>query len=308
MKENVIVSTNYRYLGIAILQRALDDICPIDRIDSNLPELKKAQLLKEHIEKIRDRERKFKTQEDELDLEWSKIQEDAEEEWTRFLIDRKSAFERIEKTRNAEKVKTRVESYRAQEQLRISTILRELEEAREAYRVKSETRKRPYTERAKAAKKRSLENKANKKIVNTKAHYGKMITNAIASENTEKVERRLSEARATWSRREEELKQKYAFKVSTHNHKRLEQDQIRLSVDWFIHDVPKVLFWCNLAGTTLHECYRGVQRRLVLLGRESKELNEVVKKVKAGDYHDLTPGFRHGNLISPFNSIIEHNS
>ena len=291
MQENVIVSTNYRYLGISVLQRALDDICPIDHIDPNLNEEKKQQLLKEHLKKIKDRERKFSIQESELDLEWQKIQDDAEEEWSRFLKDRKAAFERIEKTRNAVKVKNKVEEYKGQEQLRISTILRELEEAKEAYKKKSETRKRPYTERAIAAKYRSLENKANKKITNAKAHYANMISNKLASENTEKVERRLREAKETWENREKAIKDKYTFKVNTHNHKRLEQDQIRLAIDWFVDDVPKVLFWCNLAGTTLHECYRGVQRRLKLLGRESMEFNDVFERVRAGEFFDLNPGF-----------------
>lgn len=291
---------NYQRLALHLLSRALDDICPLEIMDEDTGELIENKL-SEQVEKIKDRAQKFTLDEKELDEEWDSIYQKAEDEWNTFLKERKSAFSRIEKTRNRDKVNSKIITHKSNRKLRILRIEKDLIKKKKEYEqkvLKAARKGKPIKEDVIKRKIASLERYSAKRMQSSIKHYENMIKNAEALENTEHVNRRLQESKEIWARREREIKEKYALKVFTFNHKSIEQDQIRLSLYWFIDDIKKVNFWCLLAGVSLEQCYDAVKRRLALLDRTSPEIEDIIQQIKSGKLRPITTGFTKEDLQS----------
>jgi hypothetical protein len=141
------------------------------------------------------------------------------------------------------------------------------------------------------AKKRQFDREEQRKIEFTQRRYAVIISNVKKTDNRAKVDERLKESQEVWARREQRLREKFALRQQNHNHKRIEQDQVRLALEWFIYDIDKVNHWCMLAGISLMTCYYGVRRRLEMLSRACPEIDEVLQRIKAGEIQPPDTGY-----------------
>src|SRR5688572_7787603 len=106
------IHTQYRKLGIMILAKALDDICPTFNGEA---EEEKNLKIKERIEF-------FAKSEVELDKEWEELEREAQEELDNFKKEREAIFTKIAKTKNSDKIRQKIESFEHKKQVRVDYL------------------------------------------------------------------------------------------------------------------------------------------------------------------------------------------
>jgi len=82
-----------------------------------------------------------------------------------------------------------------------------------------------------------------------------------------------------WNKKYDKVREQFKEREYVFNNKREELDLIRLSVEGFVKDFERIKHWCVTAGVPLKTCYTEVVLRLSMLGRKSKEIEDIVKKV-----------------------------
>lgn len=286
----------HKRLAFEVIARALDDICPVEEPGEQLrtPE-EREEFMRSQLENIKLRVQRYQIYESELDAEWEQIQRDAVSKFTRHVIERDSTFDRIRATHNGQRIAVGVSRYESQKASRIKSVTARNEADKNSYlkRVEKERVKGISTSQCEIDAKISEFDKSLKnKIRAITERYDAYIRNLLKTDNKETVERRLENSKDVWNRRAEELWEQLKVREANHNSKRQEFDQIRLAVDWFIADVEKVVFWCQVAGIPLIQCYEGVKRRLDLMHRQSDEFDAVLQRVKAGEFTNKPVGFR----------------
>jgi hypothetical protein len=286
----------HKRLAFEIISRALDDICPAEEPGEQVrtPE-EREEFMKEQLENINLRVQRYQIYESELDTEWEQIEREAEIKFGKHVSERDSTFDRIRGTHNGQRIAVGVARYESQKSSRIRSVTARTEADKMSYlkRVDKERAKGNPTNQTEIDSKISeLDRNLQNKIQAITERYDGYIRNLQRTNNKETVERRLENSREVWNRRAEELWEQLKVREANHNSKRQEFDQIRLAIDWFIADVEKVSFWCQVAGIPLIQCYEGVKRRLDLIHRQSDEFDAVLKRVKSGEFMDKPVGFR----------------
>ena len=62
------------------------------------------------------------------------------------------------------------------------------------------------------------------------------------------------------------------------------KDLIKVALEWFINDFEKVLNYCRKENLNVKDCYLEVKNRLALLGRSSEELEKLIERIDRHDY------------------------
>ncbi len=263
----------YKKLGIIVLAKALDDICPTFNGE---PE-------EERQLEIDRRINFFKTSEVELDNEWKELEKEATSELKDFIKERDSIFSKIVKTNNSERIKGKIAGFEAKKQARVEYLARKNEREVASLNQKlSEAKEGSKKHTQLMAKLKDLEKDMQSKIKKTEIRYNTIIKNTMNSDNSERVELRLQQSKEVWERKYKELEEKHMAKESIHNTKRMEFDQIRIAMKGFAEEVEYFKHWCTLADITLKECYQEAIKRAKMIGRSTKELEGVLQNIILG--------------------------
>jgi len=263
----------YRKLGIIVLSKALDDICPTFHGETD----EDKQL------KIKERVKFFKHSEVDLDKEWRELERDATRELKGFIKERDTIFSKIAKTNNSEKVRNRISGFEAKKQTRVEYLSRKFDRETEALKKKlSEVEEGSKKHTQLLTKISDLDKLTQAKIKKTELRYNTIIKNTMNSDNSERVANRLKQSQEVWERKYKELEDKHLTKESIHNNKRMELDQIRIAMKGFVEELDSFQHWCTLSHVTLKECYSEAIRRAEMVNRDTAELEGVLTNIIAG--------------------------
>jgi Mg-chelatase subunit ChlI len=267
------IHRQYKKVGIIVLAKALDDICP--NFYGEAEEDKKS--------KIKERVEFFKHSEVELDTEWKELEKEADAELKQFLKERDIIFTKIAKTHNSERIKQKIAGFETKKQARVDYLSRKLERDTEALKekmigLKKNTKKYQQLN----AKINQLQKTTSSKIKKTELRYNTIIKNTMNSDNTERVAHRLGQSKAVWERKYKELKDKYLVKEIIHNNKRMEFDQIRIAMEGFANEAKYFKDWCILSEVPLKACYTEAIKRARMVNRDTSEIERVLEKIKEG--------------------------
>lgn len=106
--------------------------------------------------------------------------------------------------------------------------------------------------------------------------------------NSRTIEPKLHPVKKNYSKKLESLLSNYKIKEKGYNIRRNQKDRIRMSLQWFVEDFEKVKQFCLSCNIDLKSCYYEVRRRLTMAGRESDELNDLIKKIENHEYQSGT--------------------
>jgi ferredoxin len=269
------IHTQYRKLGIMVLAKALDDICPTFQGEAE----------EEKRLKIADRISSFAKSEVELDKEWDELEKEAKEELENFLKERDTIFSKISKTNNSEKIKSRIEGFESKKQARVEYLARKMERDVESLKAKLSQLKKGTKKYSQIASKVTQTEKATaSKIKKTELRYNTIIKNTMNSDNSERVTQRLAQSRVVWDRKYRELMEKHLVKETIHNNKRMEHDQIRIAINSFSNEVEHIKHWCTLCDVTLKECYTEAIKRAKMVNRDYSGIEKVLQEISAGEF------------------------
>jgi hypothetical protein len=108
--------------------------------------------------------------------------------------------------------------------------------------------------------------------------------NIKRSKNIERIPIRLQKAEQSWEGKFKRLRNRFMIKETGYNIRRNQRDRIRASLQWFIEDSDQVLHLCRVSGLDVKNCYYIVRERLHAIGRRSKPLEELIKKIENHEY------------------------
>ena len=257
----------YRNASLTILAKALDDICP--KFEGE-PETVRNSLIK-------DRKKFFKQQEQLLDKEWGALDREATRELKKLNTERRAVISKIKGSKKTSKIKSKITSL----ELNMNNRLRYLNEKMDAEVKDLKEKALEFDESSK--KYLQIQKKIDKtitsyqnKIESTKNRYKVIIDNVQSTDNSNKIEERIEHSKDVWKRKYLKLKDQFEEKESIHNTKRFEQDQVRLAVQGFVEEIPRIKHFCLMAGVPLRTCYQEVNKRLELLGRKPLDLDTLL--------------------------------
>ncbi len=267
------IHTQYVKLGVMILKKALDDICPT--YEGEEEEEKKL--------KIAERIKFFSMSEVLLDKEWKELEKEAEAEVRNFKKERDTIFSKIAKTNNSAKVQVKVDSFEVKKQARVEYLTRKMDKTIETFTealsdVEKGTKKHIQAE----AKIKQLEAVVIGKIKKTELRYNTIIKNTLNSDNSERVAQRLEQSKAVWARKYNELRDKHLTKETIHNHRRMEFDQIRTAIDGFPREIEHIRHWCTLSQVAMKDCYTQAIKRAKMVERDYSNIEKALKEISAG--------------------------
>lgn len=263
----------YRKLGITVLSKALDDICPTYQGETE--EDKKL--------KIEERISFYKQNEIDLDKEWQELEKEATDELKSFIKERDTIFSKIAKTDNSSRIQTKIKGFEAKKTARVEYLTRKFEREDAALRKKlTEAKEGSKKYQQITTKLAELDKTTKDKIKKAELRYNTIIKNTINSDNSERVAARLQQSREVWERKYNELRDKHLTKETIHNNKRMELDQIRIAIRGFVEELDSFKHWCTLSDVTLKECYLEAIRRAKMVKRDTKELEGVLTKIING--------------------------
>lgn len=263
----------YKKLGIIVLSKALDDICPTFQGEAE----------EDKELKIKERIKFFKQSEIELDREWEELEKEAKNELKDFLKERDTIFSKIAKTNNSERIKAKITAFEIKKQARVDYLSRKADRERAVLNKKLSEAKESSKKRTQIlAKIKDLDKSTQDKIKKTEMRYNTIIKNTMNSDNSERVENRLQQSREVWERKYKELEEKHLVKESIHNNKRMEYDQIRIAMKGFVEEVDSFKHWCTLSDITLKECYTEAIKRAKMIKRDTSALEGVLTNIIAG--------------------------
>lgn len=268
---------NYKYqkLGLIVLAKALDDICPTFNGEAK----------EDKAFKIKERIKTFKLTETELDDEWRQLEKEATEEVKNFEKEKSSLISKIQRTKNTNKVRLKVSDFEIKKSERVNYLLRKLDRESQSLKAKLEvldTNSKKYKQLA--SKLDRLQITTDEKIRKSESRFNTIIKNTMNSDNTEKIAKRLLISEEVWQRKYKELEEKHLLKESIHNNRRMELDQIRIAVDGFVNETDSIKHWCLVSGVTLKDCYKEVARRLDLINRDNSVIIEILEKIRMGEF------------------------
>lgn len=261
----------YRKLCLTVLSKTLDDICP--KFDGET-EKTKSQLIKERI-------KTFKNNERELDKEWQELEEEAELELRQFHANREKILKKIERTRKTEKIEAKVKELNHKKHIRVSYLIQKQKDMNEIF--SSQLKELEKDSRAYKQLKRKIStynNSIQDKIRKTEFRYNTIINNTLNSDNSEKVKERIEQSIRVWDRKFDKLKAKFIEREIIYENKRFELDQIRMAIEDFEEQLPRMMHWCLMAGVSLKDCYTSVVERMRMVERESEKINTILERIK----------------------------
>ena len=268
------VQTQYKKLGIMVLAKALDDICP--NFAGEAEEEKRLR--------IKERISFYSKSEVELDKEWKELDKEATRELSKFIKERDTIFSKIGKTNNSERVKQKIAGFEQKRQARVDYLARKSERDTELLKERlSELKKGTKKYSQIAAKITQVQKTTENKIKKTELRYNTIIKNTMNSDNSERVAHRLEQSKAVWERKYKELRDKHLVKETIHNNKRMEYDQIRIALNSFAQEVDFIKHWCIISDVTLKECYSEAVKRTRMVKRDASQIEAVLKNIVAGD-------------------------
>lgn len=249
----------YRYqkLSLTVLQKALDEICPKF----------------EDEEKVKERIELFEVYELELDEEWEELEREAERELELFYEERNLIFSKIERTKNSNKVQSKVDGFETKKQRRVEYLHRKRDQLLGSI---------PLDDEKLEQKRERINNQYDEKIRKSEIRFNTIINNTLNTDNTENVARRLEQSKKVWDRKYEELKHSFELREIIHNNKRMEFDQIRLAVQGFEEEFERVALWCLMGGVTPLSCYVQVKERMEMIGLETLKIDTMISDIRAG--------------------------
>ncbi len=260
----------HRNIGLHVLARALDDICP--KFEHEPPNIR-AELIKE-------REQQFKEQEYLLDKEWEELEKEAEKAVQLLDKEREQVIKRLRKTRNTSKIKAKIKALKRNRDSKIKYLkTRQTNQTTELKRLLKQFDKTNKKFAQTKSKINFVTENTLKSISNVKERYQKIIEKVLATDNAKKIEQRIENSIKIWEAKKQKLKIQYQEREKVFNNKRRELDAIRVAVEGFVFEFSSVEKWCNLVGVRPKVCYIEAKERLSLLGRNSKELNDLVDKL-----------------------------
>lgn len=267
------IHTQYKKLGIMVIAKSLDDICP-----NYLGEAEEDKKLK-----IKERIAFFQTTEVELDKEWEELEKEAKTELEQFIKERDTIFSKIAKTNNSERIKQKIAGFETKKQARVDYLSRKAEREIESLREKLIGLKRNTKKYSQLTSKINQTQKLTaNKIKKTELRYNTIIKNTMNSDNAERVAHRLEQSKAVWKRKYQELKDKHLVKETIHNNKRMEFDQIRIALSGFANEVQYFKEWCTLSEVSLKQCYTEAIKRATMIKGDTSQIEEVLKNITAG--------------------------
>lgn len=252
---------NYKYqkLGLAVLSKALDDICPTFE---NEPSEIRENLIKERVIF-------YKQQERDLDKEWRYMEREATSEVKEFERDRDKIIKKLEKTVKTKRIQIKVKDLEHKKQQRLEYLQqKKLHEERNLTErlTKLNPTSKKYIQISKKLK--NFSESMEDKIRKSEIRYNTIINNTLNSDNTEKVTKRLEHSKKVWDKKYEKLKAKYEDRENIYHNKRFELDQIRMSINGFVEEVDRIRHWCLISGVSVKACYNSVKQRILMVGRE----------------------------------------
>jgi hypothetical protein len=257
----------YKTIGLHVLERMLDDICP--KFDYE-PEEIRQQLIK-------DRHTIFLQQETSLDKEWDGLEKEAALAVKNLTKEREQIIKRLTKSKNTAKLKLKVKLLKQTKSFKIRNLKQKVNLLVQEFKteLKSTPRNNKRYVQLQSKINTAIKNK-NYQVESLTKRYDKAIDKILKVDNTEIVENKIKQSFLIWNKKYEKLKKHFEEKEMAFENKRHELDQIRFSVEGFVYEFESVDKWCNLVGIPVKICYQEAQERLRLLGRESEELNEMV--------------------------------
>lgn len=262
---------NYKYknLSLTVIAKALDDICPKYE---NEPQNIRDSLIKERISF-------FAASEKALDKEWNTLNKEADKEVANLNKERTQVIKKLERTKKTARIKLKVKSLERNRDKRIKYLQNKLKN--ESLRLTQQLKTlNPTTKKYKQIKRKSdrFTVSINTKIETAKERYTKIINNTLASDNSANVDERIKQSKKVWDKKFKKLERQFHEKETIHNNKRIDDDQIRLAVQGFVEERDRINHWCLMIGINPRICYQEVQDRLKLLGRNSLEIDELVRE------------------------------
>lgn len=268
------IDAQYRKTAIIVLAKALDDICPTFSLETK----------EERKLKVKERIEFFKESEVEIDNEWEVLEEEASRELSDFYKDREVIFSKILLTDNSDRVTKKVATFEEKKKQRVLYLNRKLERESASIQEKLKTIKNPSRKHAQLTQKiETITAEFEDKIRSSEQRFNTIIKNTLNSNNSDKVQERLSQSKKVWERKYEELKTKHETKEEIHHNKRREFDQIRVALEGFVDEIPDIVRWCTLAQVGLRDCYTEAIRRAIMVKRDYSGLVEVLDKIISGE-------------------------
>lgn len=258
----------HRTLALSILQKALDDICPkFDNEDLTV----KSQL-------IRERRIFFNTHERLIDKEWKSLEKEAQADLKKLERERIQSLSKIEKTRKTRRIEIKLQQLVRNRNKRIKYLKDKLAKETKILSSQLKTLKKDDKKFSQIQSKlEKITESINNKIVSATERYEKIIANTKNSDNQASVEHRVTQAKKMWQKKKAKLARQYEEREVIHENKRFELDQVRVAVESFYLHKERILHWCLVAGIPPKVCYEEAKSRLSLLGKNSPEIENVLK-------------------------------
>lgn len=264
---------NYKHknLVLAILEKALDDICP--------KYLQEPESIRKEL--IQERKILFSQQEKQIDLEWKQLIKEAKDAFKDLKKQRTFVISKIEKTRRKDRIKTRLKQLELNKKNKRNSFTRKFNVAVDKLKKEQVNLLKDSKKFAQINKKiDTLTKNYNHDLYKLEIRYNKIIENTNSTNNDEKVDKRIAKARSIWDREKERLEKVYEVKEDNFTDRRLEFDCIRMSLESFIENVDLMEHYCLMVGVSLKTCYKEVKERLRLIGRKSVEIEEILKTIE----------------------------
>ncbi len=259
----------YKNLGIAILEKALDDICPKFLLED---EQTRKQLTNERMVTS-------KQQEKLLDKEWKDIERNYKKEVAALKQDRTKVISSLKKMCLTSRIKVKVRSLERTKKNKIkylqSKFQNKIQLLQKQLKTLNPTSKKYLQVQSKI---NNFAQNLSQKIHSVESRYNSIIENTKARDNTKLVEARIKQSNDIWKRKFDKLTSQYENKKSIFVENQEELDQIRVAVKDFVEQQPIMEHWCLMVGVSPIVCYKEVVERLALIGRRSLEIEEIIKK------------------------------
>jgi hypothetical protein len=279
---------NYTQLGIEILSKALDDICPrFVEYNSKFDKLtrlaaKEAERFcgKIHLGQVRYIKNRF-------DSAWNQIESQYLQKRSALEQQFKSTIQKIKLADNTLEIDLKLDKAMQVWDNRKKSLERRIQARRRGFTVRVDSQKgQKYTPEEVKDLKVGLENKIAREIREFEKKREVALEKIKQSYNFQRNLERLTEKQVVYETKLKNLEKSFARQVDIFNKQIADEDLFGAALDWFVNDIDKVNFWCTLVKVPLNVCYHGVKERLDLMKFESEKIDKILLKLKTGE---ITP-------------------
>lgn len=276
---------NYTDLGMEILSMALDEICPKYRLPDRKVDNVELAAIKE-VEKLAaflHRGHALLIQE-RFDKRWDALEKGFEEKLKTLIATKQKIITSVRTSDNGNKIDLKLQKAMELWDKRKIALEKRIKTRRRTFKKKVSSQVGiKFTPAEVADLKVGLERSIAREIRELENKRETNLRKIRESRNSLRIEEKLVEKEVLYDCRIKKLYESYARQQDLFNKKWAEEDLQGAALDWFTNDLPKVSYWCTVAGVPLRVCYQGVRERLKMLNFDTTSIDTILHDIQTGE-------------------------